>query len=223
MNSSPPLKIRKYANRRFYDSTRSEHVTIGQIHDLICEGHDVEIVDAATGENITNQVLTQIILDRQAPKLDVFPSNILHQIIRTQQSLLGSVIEQFFRQTLEMHRVSQERWTQFVQSTLGAAPTFPLGWTQAVMDAMFPAQGRPRPADSAPAGPSAPESQATSADDAINAARPAGPAPGGEDAQARELRELRRAVADLQARIDAFGSERPSDHHSNEGEDSGRA
>ncbi len=135
------LDIKKYSNRRFYDATRSRHVTLGEMHELICTGHDLTITDSKTGQDITNVVLTQIILDRDPPKLDIFPPDILHQMIRTQQQYLGSVVEQFFSQVLDAHKGSQQQWMQFVRNTFGAAtanPLNPMDWTKSLFAAMTP-------------------------------------------------------------------------------------
>jgi len=131
------LRIKKYANRRFYDATRSKHVTLGDMHDLIREGCELEIEDAQTGEDITQMVLTQLILERDPPKLGIFPANVLHEMIRTQQDLLGSVIERFFAQVLETHKASHDQWSRFLKSTLGLAelPAGPMEWTRQMMEA----------------------------------------------------------------------------------------
>ncbi len=135
------LSIKKYSNRRFYDTTRSCHVTLGAMHDLICEGYELTIIDGKSGDDITNIILTQIILERDPPKLAMFPSNVLHQVIRTQRELLGSVAEQFFAQVLETHKTSQEKWQQFIQNTLGVSPTMPtnpMEWTRSLMASFTP-------------------------------------------------------------------------------------
>ena len=115
------------------------------MHELICDGHDLKIVDSKTGADITNMVLTQILLERDAPKLDIFPSAILHQIIRTQQQFLGSVMEQFFAQVLEGHKASHHQWARFLRNTLGVEglPTDPMDWTRSVFEAFTPG-GRTR-------------------------------------------------------------------------------
>src|SRR5215813_12293370 len=117
-----PLLIRKYSNRRFYDTTRSCNVTLEELHGLITDGWDLRISDSRTDEDLTNAVLTQLILEHHAPKLAIFPAAILHQIIRTQQQFLGGIVEQFFRQTLEAQRTTQEQWARFLQNTLGFVP-----------------------------------------------------------------------------------------------------
>ncbi len=132
------LNIKKYPNRRFYDSTRGCNVSLADLHELIVAGHDLAVVDSATGEDITNQILTQLILERHAPKLSIFPAAILHQIIRTQEQFLGSVLEQFFRQTIEAQRAAQAEWAKMWQSAFGM-PTSPMGspadWTRVWMEA----------------------------------------------------------------------------------------
>jgi polyhydroxyalkanoate synthesis repressor PhaR len=139
------LAIKKYPNRRYYDTSRSRHVTLGELHDLICDDYELTITDSKTGDDITRQVLTQIILERDPLKLAIFPTNILHQVIRTQKQFLGSVVEQFFQQALQTHKTSQERWAGFLRNTLGmgaTTPTSPLEWTRPFMDAF----GAPAPA-----------------------------------------------------------------------------
>lgn len=140
-DTSKTLRIKKYANRRFYDATRSCHVTLGGMHDLIREGYELEIADAQTGDDITQVVLTQLILERDPPKLSIFPANVLHDVIRTQQDLLGPVIERFFAQTLETHKASRDQWARFLKSTLGLSesPAGPMDWTRQMMDAWGPA------------------------------------------------------------------------------------
>ncbi|MBK8914971.1 MAG: hypothetical protein IPM64_10295 [Phycisphaerales bacterium] len=137
------LTIKKYSNRRFYDATRSCHVTLSDMYTLICGGHDLTIIDSETREDITNVVLTQIILERDAPKLTIFPANILHQMIRTKHHMLDSVLEQFFHQVLSGHRESQERWARFLQNTLGFMPpaaSASMDWSRQWMD-MFAGRG----------------------------------------------------------------------------------
>lgn len=186
-NPSPPreLRIKKYSNRRFYDATRSCHVTLADLHELIRAGHELVIVDSKTNEDITHQVLTQILLEREAPKLEIFPTNILHQIIRTQQQLLGSVLEQFFQQALASYRASQERWASFLSNTLGAPPPTspnPLEWTRSLIDAWTP-----RMTPNTPPGPPSATSDPAAADTAA------------------ELRQLRAQVAALTERLEDSG------------------
>lgn len=180
MSDKPPaatrVQIKKYPNRRFYDATHSRHVTLPELHELICAGYEISVQDAKSGADITNLVLTQIILERDADKLSIFPPNILHQVIRTRHELLGGVVEQYFRQTLEMYRVSQERWAAFLRNTLGSAipgsslaeTLNPLDWTQAWLKSWMPGAA----AGTAPAaGPQAEAPPAADSADEVAALR----------------------------------------------------
>jgi polyhydroxyalkanoate synthesis repressor PhaR len=90
-----PLQIRKYSNRRLYDSTRSRHITADELYQLVRDGHDVVVTDSASGADITHQVLTQMILERDSPKLEVFPTTLLHEIIRANQQMWRRFVEQW--------------------------------------------------------------------------------------------------------------------------------
>lgn len=144
-----PLLIRKYSNRRFYDTSRSCNVTLEELHGLIADGWDLRISDSRTDEDLTNAVLTQLILEHHSSKLAIFPAPILHQIIRTQQQFLGGIVEQFFRQTLEAQRTTQEQWARFVQNTLGFTPpgalpsAMPVDWMRSFLGPFGAGQAAP--------------------------------------------------------------------------------
>lgn len=91
----PTLQIRKYSNRRLYDATRSRHVTADELYALVRAGHDVVITDSATGADITHQVLAQMIVERESPKLEVFPATLFHEIIRANQQMWRKFAEQW--------------------------------------------------------------------------------------------------------------------------------
>lgn len=81
----PPksVLIRKYENRRLYDATSSRYVNLEDVAQLLKDGHDVQVVDAATGKDITRLILTQIIVeDAKAPD-STFPLDLLRQMIVT--------------------------------------------------------------------------------------------------------------------------------------------
>lgn len=177
------LDIRKYPNRRFYDASRSRHVTLPELHELVCAGHELVITDSQTGQNITNLVLTQILIERDADKLTLFPTQVMHQIVRTQAGMLGTVFESFVRQLVETQRNSQEQWLRFLQNTLGMsvpAASNPFEWARSAAEGLQPRTARP--------------------DSRIDAA--AGTSP---DA---EMEGLRRQIADLSRRVEELTTHR---------------
>jgi len=92
------IELRKYPNRRYYDTSRSRHLTLEEIRGLVRDGHDVQVTDSATGADITAKVMTQIILELDSPKLELMPPALLAQLIRVNDQLLKSFFGTFFNQ-----------------------------------------------------------------------------------------------------------------------------
>jgi polyhydroxyalkanoate synthesis repressor PhaR len=110
-NSDEPrtLEIRKYQNRRYYDGTRSRHLSLQQIHKLIIEGYNIRVLDAKTNEDITSKVLTQILLEYEPVKLDMFSHELLIRAIRVNDRLLKDFVDVYFRQAFEAFCASQKQ------------------------------------------------------------------------------------------------------------------
>ncbi|WP_428939801.1 polyhydroxyalkanoate synthesis regulator DNA-binding domain-containing protein [Fontivita pretiosa] len=100
--STPPkqLKINKYPNRRYYDTTRSRHVTLEQIYSLIRDGYEVQVTDSRTRQDITARVLTQILIDLDPQKLRVFPLAMLHRLLRSNPERVNDFIAKQLSQPL---------------------------------------------------------------------------------------------------------------------------
>lgn len=75
------ITIKKYENRRLYDSTNSRYINLEEIAELIKDGYEVKVVDAASGEDITRVVLTQIIMEDAKGPDSAFPLDILKQMV----------------------------------------------------------------------------------------------------------------------------------------------
>jgi polyhydroxyalkanoate synthesis repressor PhaR len=98
------IVIKKYENRRLYDSTNSRYINLDEIAELVKQGRDVKVVDAASGEDITRVVLTQIIMDDAKGSDSGFPLDILRQMVvasgrATQESAL-----QYMRAMFDMYQ-----------------------------------------------------------------------------------------------------------------------
>jgi len=104
------LDIRKYPNRRYYDTTHSRHTSLAQIHKLILEGYNLRIVDVQTGDEITPQILTQILLEFEPSKLSVFSTELLTRAIRVSDTLLNDFVDRYFRQAFEVFCTSQKQF-----------------------------------------------------------------------------------------------------------------
>ena len=95
--SSGKVTIKKYANRRLYDTESSTYITLDRLALMVREGREFEVVDAKSGDDITRQVLTQIIVDEESRGSTMLPINFLKQLI----GLYGNSMQTFVPQYLE--------------------------------------------------------------------------------------------------------------------------
>ncbi|MBA3914510.1 MAG: pesticin [Acidobacteriales bacterium] len=99
-----PIIIKKYENRRLYDSTNSRYVNLDEVARMVQDGSDVQVLDAATGEDLTRLVLTQIIVEHAKGPNSPFPLDVLRQMVMasgraTQESALN-----YMRAILQMYQ-----------------------------------------------------------------------------------------------------------------------
>jgi polyhydroxyalkanoate synthesis repressor PhaR len=141
------LELKKYPNRRYYDATHSRHLTLDEIRSLIQQGYDITVTDAKTGEDITAQLLTQIILELETAKLDSFPVPLLVRIIRMNDQLVRDFIDKYFNQALKSFLDYQQQVEQQIRHVHGLPKSFPsvAEWTEAVMGPFASAFGADAP------------------------------------------------------------------------------
>ncbi|KAA2285500.1 polyhydroxyalkanoate synthesis repressor PhaR [Arenimonas fontis] len=100
--------IKKYPNRRLYDTGISSYITLEDVRQLIVEGEEVSVRDARTGSDLTRVVLMQIIAEQEPQEQPVFTNELLTLAIRfhggSQQALLCDCLERSLRNFLEQHR-----------------------------------------------------------------------------------------------------------------------
>jgi polyhydroxyalkanoate synthesis repressor PhaR len=154
------LEIKKYPNRRYYDATHSRHLTLDEIRSLIQQGYDLRVVDARTKTDITAQVLTQIILELDTPKLDSLPVPLLVRIIRMNDQLVKDFIEKYFNQALKSFLDYQQQVEEHIRRTHGLPSAFPSvsAWTKAMLQpfaSAFSAREAQPPSEPPPAGSTA--------------------------------------------------------------------
>ena len=97
IKASGKVVIKKYANRRLYDTESSTYITLDRLAQMVRDGREFEVVDAKTGDDITRQVLTQIIVEEESSGTSMLPLNFLKQII----GLYGNSMQTFVPQYLE--------------------------------------------------------------------------------------------------------------------------
>jgi polyhydroxyalkanoate synthesis repressor PhaR len=102
------IVFKKYANRRIYDTEKSEYVTLNQVADYVRSGHQVKIEDAKTKEDVTAFILTQIILEEAKKKNALLPEHLLHLIIQYGDNLLGEFFEKYFYQVFQNYVIHKK-------------------------------------------------------------------------------------------------------------------
>src|SRR6187402_1498949 len=105
--STGKVTIKKYANRRLYDTESSSYITLDRLAEMVREGREFEVVDAKTGEDITRQVLTQIIVDEEARGSTMLPVNFLKQLIGLYGNSMQGMVPQYLEAAMDEFQRSQ--------------------------------------------------------------------------------------------------------------------
>ena len=121
-----PTVIKKYANRRLYDTGRSSYVTLDDLCIMVKEGHDFVVYDAKSGNDITRQVLTQIIVDQESRGQNLLPTNFLRQLIGFYGDNLQPLVPNYLEQTMQSFVTNHQRFTEQLNS-IGPMGMFPMG------------------------------------------------------------------------------------------------
>ena len=92
--------LKKYANRRLYDTEKSAYITLSQVSDIIREGRQVQVVDAKTEEDVTAFILTQIIVEEARKNNSLLPVTLLHLIIQYGETVLSEFFDKYLELTI---------------------------------------------------------------------------------------------------------------------------
>jgi polyhydroxyalkanoate synthesis repressor PhaR len=106
--SGGKVTIKKYANRRLYDTESSSYITLDRLAEMVREGREFEVVDAKTGEDITRQVLTQIIVEEESRGSTMLPVNFLKQLIGLYGNSMQGVVPQYLDAAMDAFKRNQK-------------------------------------------------------------------------------------------------------------------
>jgi len=108
--------IKKYPNRRLYDTANSGYITLADVKQMVLEGLEFRVVDAKSGDDLTRAILLQIILDEEGGGVPMFSSEMLSQMIRfygsAQQTIMGQYMEQNVKAFLTIQKKLQDQAKQ---------------------------------------------------------------------------------------------------------------
>jgi polyhydroxyalkanoate synthesis repressor PhaR len=115
------IVIKKYANRRLYDTSTSQYVTLDHLRELVKDGTDFQVVDAKSGEDLTRGVLAQIIFEEEARGANLLPVDFLRQLISFYGDSLQSVVPDYLQMSMNSFSEQQDEF----RSRMTAAMTSP--------------------------------------------------------------------------------------------------
>jgi len=118
-----PIKIKKYANRRLYNTATSSYVTLDHLCQMVKQGHDFIVHDAKTGEDITRSVLTQIIVEEEAKGgQNMLPVNFLRQLISFYGDNLQALVPRYLENSMASFARNQEQMRKYMTDAFGMLP-----------------------------------------------------------------------------------------------------
>ena len=109
----PTRLIKKYPNRRLYDTKTSSYITLADVKQMVLKNEEFQVLDAKTNEDLSRQILLQIILDEESGGMPMFSSDLLSQMIRSygsaMQGFMGSYLEKNLEGFQQMQKALQEQ------------------------------------------------------------------------------------------------------------------
>ncbi|MFZ9139997.1 MAG: polyhydroxyalkanoate synthesis repressor PhaR [Burkholderiaceae bacterium] len=122
--------IKKYPNRRLYDTRTSTYITLVDVKELVLAHEDFQVIDAKTGDDLTRSILLQIILEEESAGMPMFSAEALANVIRfygnAMQGMMGTYLEKNIQAFMDMQGKLQEQSQAFV----GGKPGSQEAWTQ---------------------------------------------------------------------------------------------
>ncbi len=113
-----PVVVKKYANRRLYNTESSSYVTLDHLAQMVKEGREFVVYDAKTGEEITRQVLTQIIVQEEAKGSNLLPIGFLRQLISFYGDSLQGLVPRYLEHSMASFARQQEQMRRAMQQTM---------------------------------------------------------------------------------------------------------
>ena len=152
-NDGQPVTIKKYANRRLYNTGTSSYITLDDLAGMVRDGVDFQVVDAKSGEDITHAILTQIFMEAEAGDKPMLPVSFLRDIIGMYGNSMQAMMPTYLEASMQNFRQNQAKFAAAFEKRLGENPFAKMAETNLAMmkgvaDALLPKGGKA--ADPAP-------------------------------------------------------------------------
>ena len=191
-----PVTIKKYANRRLYNTATSSYVTLDHLAEMVKEGIDFAVYDAKSGEDITRSVLTHIIVEQESKGQNLLPTSFLRHLISFYGDSLQAVVPKYLEHSMHSFAQNQENMREYLKETFGNLSPFTTFEEMSRQNMAFfeSAMKMFSPVGQAPANSDASDP------------KPADPKPAGaEKRDGDDIDSLRSQLAEMQRRLDKLG------------------
>ncbi|MCA3369707.1 MAG: polyhydroxyalkanoate synthesis repressor PhaR [Roseomonas sp.] len=121
----PPIVVKKYANRRLYNTETSSYVTLDDLAAMVRDGRDFVVYDAKSGEDLTRSVLTQIIVEQEGKGQSMLPTSVLRQLIGLYGDNLQSLVPRYLEAAMASFTQQQDQMRDTIAKTMGGFMPFP--------------------------------------------------------------------------------------------------
>jgi polyhydroxyalkanoate synthesis repressor PhaR len=178
-DASGPIIIKKYANRRLYNTQSSKYITLDYLSELTKKDVEFKVVDAKSNDDITHTVLTQIIMEEESHGQNMLPVPFLRQLISMYGDSMQALVPQFLETSMDGFRKNQRQVQDAIESAITSGPFGDIAkqnieFVRAARDAIIPGMAGKNKSSS-------------------------------KDAPKDDVTELKRQMAELQAKIDKLG------------------
>ena len=109
------ITIKKYSNRRLYDSTNKRYVTLDNIASLIREGSEIKVIDSQSGEDLSKVILIQVILESEKNKEDILPVSFLHMLIKYGNKVAKDFFENYFLMMFQPYNYLKDNYRENIR------------------------------------------------------------------------------------------------------------
>ncbi|GAO56141.1 phbF [Novosphingobium sp. MD-1] len=114
--------IKKYANRRLYNTRTSSYITLDHLAQMVKENIDFQVIDAKTGADLTHSILAQIIMEEESAGEQMLPTNFLRQLISMYGNSMQALLPGYLEASMDYFRENQNKLRKAIEDSIGANP-----------------------------------------------------------------------------------------------------
>ena len=114
--------IKKYPNRRLYDTQESRYITLNEVRELVLEGAEFEVIDKKTGDDITRSILLQVIAEQEQTDGSVMSEDFLAQVIRSYSGNMNRFVGSYLERSMDLFLAQQQKMSESLKDVVGPEP-----------------------------------------------------------------------------------------------------